>query len=87
MARIRRAEEQELQQAWLTAEIGSRVTDAAVAVARYDQQIANRPAEEEVHARHILVPTEAEARRPGRSVRRGGFRRGCAAPVDRPGVA
>ena len=61
MARIRRAEEQELQQAWLTAEIGSRVTDAAVR-ARYDQQIANRPAEEEVHARHILVPTEAEAR-------------------------
>ena len=61
MARIRRAEEQELQQAWLTAEIGSRVTDAAVR-ARYDQQIASRPAEEEVHARHILVPTEAEAR-------------------------
>ena len=60
-ARIRRAEEQELQQAWLTAEIGSRVTDAAVR-ARYDQQIANRPAEEEVHARHILVPTESEAR-------------------------
>lgn len=60
-ARIRRAEEQELQQAWLSAEIASRVTDAAVR-ARYDQQIANRPAEEEVHARHILVPTESEAR-------------------------
>lgn len=60
-ARIRRAEEQELQQAWLSAEIASRVTDAAVR-ARYDQQVANRPAEEEVHARHILVPTESEAR-------------------------
>ncbi|WP_246522503.1 peptidylprolyl isomerase [Neoroseomonas terrae] len=60
-ARIRRAEEQELQQAWLTAEIATRVTDAAVR-ARYEQQTANRPAEEEVHARHILVPAEAEAR-------------------------
>lgn len=60
-ARIRRAEEQELQQAWLTREIGSRVTDEAVR-ARYDREIANRPAEEEVRARHILVPTESEAR-------------------------
>jgi peptidyl-prolyl cis-trans isomerase C len=60
-ARIRRAEEQELQQAWLSAEIASRVTEEAVR-ARYDQQVAGRPAEEEVHARHILLPTEAEAR-------------------------
>lgn len=60
-ARIRRAEEQELQQAWLTNEIASRITDEAIR-ARYDQQIANRQAEEEVHARHILVPTESEAR-------------------------
>jgi peptidyl-prolyl cis-trans isomerase C len=60
-ARIRRAEEQELQQAWLSGEIASRVSEAAVR-ARYDQQIAGRPAEEEVHARHILVPTESEAR-------------------------
>lgn len=60
-ARIRRAEELELQQAWLTREIGSRVTDEAVR-ARYDREIASRPAEEEVRARHILVPTESEAR-------------------------
>jgi peptidyl-prolyl cis-trans isomerase C len=60
-ARIRRAEEQELQQAWLTREIGTRVTDDAVR-ARYQQDIANRPAEEEVRARHILVRTETEAR-------------------------
>ncbi|MBR0661641.1 peptidylprolyl isomerase [Neoroseomonas oryzicola] len=60
-ARIRRAEEQELQQAWLSREIASRVTDAAIR-ARYDRDIANRPAEEEVRARHILVPTESEAR-------------------------
>lgn len=60
-ARIRRAEEQELQQAWLTNEIASRVTEAAIR-ARYDQQVAGRPPEEEVRARHILVPTETEAR-------------------------
>lgn len=60
-ARIRRAEEQELQQAWLSREIASRVTDATIR-ARYDQEVANRPAEEEVRARHILVPTESEAR-------------------------
>ncbi|MBR0673612.1 peptidylprolyl isomerase [Neoroseomonas soli] len=60
-ARIRRAEEQELQQAWLTREIASRVTDAAIR-ARYDRDVANRPAEDEVRARHILVPTESEAR-------------------------
>ncbi|MBW6400646.1 peptidyl-prolyl cis-trans isomerase [Roseomonas sp. HJA6] len=60
-ARIRRAEEQELQQAWLSAEIASRITEDALR-ARYQQQVANRPAEEEVHARHILVPTESEAR-------------------------
>ncbi len=60
-ARIRRAEEQELQQAWLSREIASRVTDEAIR-ARYDRDVANRPAEEEVRARHILVPTESEAR-------------------------
>jgi peptidyl-prolyl cis-trans isomerase C len=60
-ARIRRAEEQELQQAWLSREIAGRVTVEAVR-ARYDRDIAGRPAEEEVRARHILVPTEAEAR-------------------------
>ncbi|HET6308114.1 MAG TPA: peptidylprolyl isomerase, partial [Rhodopila sp.] len=31
--------------------------------ARYNQQYANRSATEEVHARHILVTTEAEARK------------------------
>ena len=60
-ARIRRAEEQELQQAWLTREISARVNDAAIR-ARYDREIAARPPEEEVRARHILVPTESEAR-------------------------
>ncbi|MBR0679979.1 peptidylprolyl isomerase [Roseomonas eburnea] len=69
-ARIRRAEEQELQQAWLSREIASRVTDDAIR-ARYDRDVANRPAEEEVRARHILVPTESEAREALAEVRGG----------------
>jgi peptidyl-prolyl cis-trans isomerase C len=58
--RIRRAEEQELQQALLSREVG-RVDEAAVR-ARYQQEMARRTGEEEVHARHILLPTEAAAR-------------------------
>jgi peptidyl-prolyl cis-trans isomerase C len=59
--RIRRAEEQELQQALLTREVGSKVTDDAIR-ARYDQEAARRQGEPEVHARHILLPTEQAAR-------------------------
>ncbi len=59
--RIRRAEEQELQQALLTREVAALVTDAAVR-ARYDQEVARRGNEEELRARHILVQTESEAR-------------------------
>lgn len=60
-ARIERAERQEISQALLRREVLPRLTDEAVR-ARYDREYANRPAEEEVRARHILVPTEAEAR-------------------------
>jgi peptidyl-prolyl cis-trans isomerase C len=59
--RIRRAGEQELQQALLTREVAGKVTDDAIR-ARYDQEAAKRQGEPEVHARHILVPTEAAAR-------------------------
>ncbi len=59
--RIRRAEEQELQQALLTRELAALVTDAAVRQ-RFDRDNAGRRGEEEVHARHILVRTETEAR-------------------------
>lgn len=59
--RVRRAEEQELQQALLTREVGGKVTDEAIR-ARYDQEAAKRQGEPEVHALHILVPTEAAAR-------------------------
>lgn len=59
--RVRRAEEQELQQALLAREVNAQVTEQAVR-ARYDQEAARRQGEEEVHARHILVQTETEAR-------------------------
>ena len=59
--RIRRAEEQELQQAYLSREVTPAVTDAALR-ARYDQEAGRRQGEEEVHARHILVQSEAEAK-------------------------
>lgn len=60
-ARIERAERQEISQALLRREVLPRLTEEAVR-ARYDRDHANRPAEEEVRARHILVPSEAEAR-------------------------
>jgi peptidyl-prolyl cis-trans isomerase C len=59
--RIRRAEEQELQQAILTREVTAAVTDDAVR-ARYDQDATRRRGEEEVQARHILLQSEADAR-------------------------
>ncbi len=59
--RLRRAEDQELQQALLGREVAALVTDDAIR-ARYDRDAAARRAEEEVRARHILLPTEAAAR-------------------------
>ena len=57
-----RARDQVLQNAILSREIGPTVTDAALH-AKYDAEYANKPGEEEVHARHILVPTEEEAKK------------------------
>ena len=56
------AEDRALQTAMLSKEVGPSVTDEAVH-ARYDQDIAGKPGEEEVHARHILVESEAEAKK------------------------
>lgn len=55
------ASDRALQTALISKEVGPKVTEEAVR-ARYDQEIAGKPGEEEVHARHILVPTEAEAK-------------------------
>jgi peptidyl-prolyl cis-trans isomerase C len=69
-ARIRRAEEQELQQAYISRELAGRVTDERIRAA-YDAEIRARPVEEEVRARHILVPTETEAREALAEIRAG----------------
>jgi peptidyl-prolyl cis-trans isomerase C len=49
-----------LQSALVNRVIGPLVTEAAVR-ARYDRDIAGKPGEPEVHARHILVSSEADA--------------------------
>ncbi len=55
-----RAQEEALQSALFHREVGPLVTDQAVR-ARYDRDFAGKPGEPEVHARHILVGSEAEA--------------------------
>lgn len=49
-----------LQNAWLSREVMPHLTDAEIQ-ADYQQNYAGKPPEQEVHARHILVKTEAEA--------------------------
>ena len=51
-----------LEAAYLNEVAAPHVTEQAIQ-ARYNRQFANRPASEEVRARHILVGTEAEARK------------------------
>ena len=58
---VSRATDTVLQNALLSREIGPSVTDAALH-ARYDAEYANKPGEEEVHARHILVDSEDKAK-------------------------
>jgi peptidyl-prolyl cis-trans isomerase C len=60
-ARLRRVEEETLQQAVLLRAVQPLLTEEALR-ARYARETAARPAEEEIRARHILVPTEQEAR-------------------------
>lgn len=71
VARVRRAEEETLQQALITRAVAPQVTEEALR-ARYQRDVAGRAAEEEVRARHILVPTEAEARSAMAEARRPG---------------
>ena len=55
------AADRALEAAWLAQITPARVTEAAI-IAHYNRQFANRPATEEVRARHILVGTESEAK-------------------------
>jgi peptidyl-prolyl cis-trans isomerase C len=59
--RLAFVEEQVLQDYWIQREIGKKVT-AEKLRQRYDERLKSIPAEEEVHARHILVATEDEAK-------------------------
>jgi len=54
-------EEQVIQDFWLQREIAKRITDEKMQQ-RYQEKLKSMPAEEEVHARHILVATEQEAK-------------------------
>ncbi len=60
-----------LEAAYLRRETAGAVTDQAIQQ-RYNLEFANRPATEEVRARHILVPTETEAKDVLRLLREGG---------------
>jgi peptidyl-prolyl cis-trans isomerase C len=59
---IKAAQERALESAYLTHTIRPQVSDEAVK-AKYDAEYANKPGEEEIHARHILVPDEATAKK------------------------
>ncbi len=58
---VRLAEEGAMRRAWLNKKVHDDITDAAMKE-RYDQYVAHFKPEEEVHARHILVETEDQAK-------------------------
>ncbi|CAH2604398.1 Parvulin-like PPIase [Rhodovastum atsumiense] len=66
-----RAAEEALQSALFHREIGPQVSDAAVR-ARYDHDIAGKTGAPEVHARHILVASEADAKAIIAELKKGG---------------
>lgn len=56
------ASERTLQTAVIQRDVGPQVAEPMIK-ARYEKEIAGKPGEEEVHARHILVPTEDQAKK------------------------
>ena len=68
---MKAAEDQTLQTALLKKEIAPQVTEEAVR-ARYDKDVAGKPGVPEVHARHILVPDEATAKKVIADLKKGG---------------
>jgi peptidyl-prolyl cis-trans isomerase C len=67
---LQAAREQVLQQAYLDRKVKEEVTDAKMK-ARYDELIQQQPPQEEVHARHILVASEADAKAALEEVKKG----------------
>ena len=68
---MRMAQERALESAFLNKVVRPQVTDDAVK-ARYDQDYAGKQGETEVHARHILVPDEATAKKIIADLKKGG---------------
>ena len=68
---MQQAAEQALQAAAIRKVVGPLVTEEAVKAA-YDKDVAGKPAEEEIHARHILVANEADAVRIIGELKKGG---------------
>ncbi len=59
-ARLEFLRQRALHSAVVDKEVAAKVTDDAIR-ARYDQEVANTPPVNEIHARHILVATKEEA--------------------------
>jgi peptidyl-prolyl cis-trans isomerase C len=68
---MRMAADRTLASAMLNKVVRPQVTDEAVR-AKYDAEFANKPGETEVHARHILVPDEATAKKIIVDLKKGG---------------
>jgi peptidyl-prolyl cis-trans isomerase C len=64
-------EEQVIQDFWLQREIARQVTQEMLQK-RYEERLKSMPPEEEVHARHILVSTEDEAKALIEELKKGG---------------
>lgn len=59
--RIASARRQILAEAYIESRVQPQLTDEALK-ARYDEEVAKEPGQEEIHARHILVETEEKAK-------------------------
>ena len=60
-AQMRFAQDSILEQTFIERKVASAVTDDAIK-ARYDETVKSQPGKEEVHARHILLDNEADAK-------------------------
>lgn len=69
--RVASIRERVLQEAYLSREIEKEMTDNNLR-ARYEKQVKNAPGREEVHARHVLVQNEADAKAVIEDLRKGG---------------
>ncbi len=69
--RVASIRERVLQEAYLSREIDKEMTENNLR-SRYEKQVKNAPGREEVHARHVLVQNEADAKAVIEDLRKGG---------------